>query len=399
MGPITRLSFRKGRWKRRVIFSLTLSALVAAGAGPQEEGLEALPSGKWVRLGEPCRDVPAGMLAYSGMAVDPRGRRLLLFGGGHNDYWGNEVWAWEIPARAWKKLTEPTPRDEYASAPFDWDRSPGMFPHLKLPVSRHTYDSVEFAEHAGVLYAAGSSTYSGGGETLWKAGEGYTRGASGPRRGKGWGPFDAWLFDPRTLRWTYVRPETAAGWGGNICAYAPDLRRVIVMGSDSSGFWGPFTYDPGTGAWADLKPKGRPATGIHQTATYDSRRKVCYLVGGSSAGDALWAYRFETHEWAALDPAGRRPRLRDGTGSAYDASADVLVTYGKDGLWVYDPAANAWQENPARGGPEPPRKGDTGSSAEIYGRLKYDPVGRVVFLVIGGHGPGVEVWGYRHGIR
>ena len=46
---------------------------------------------------------PGGIAAYSGMAVDDRGHRLFLFGGGHNDYFGNEVWRLTLNTFEWSR--------------------------------------------------------------------------------------------------------------------------------------------------------------------------------------------------------------------------------------------------------------------------------------------------------
>ena len=316
----------------------------AAAAGPATR--PALPPGTWVRLAGPSWDVPQGILAYSGMAVDGKGGRVLLFGGGHADYWGNEVWAWDIPTRAWRRLTEPTPRGRYATTRFDWDDKPGMFPNLGLPVSRHTYDSVEFVDHLGLMFAAGSSTFSGNErEKLWDR---YPAATTGPFKDKGWGSFDVWLFDPAKAAWHYRRPAAEMGDGGNLCAYAPDAGVLVVMRSGSwGGFRGPMLYDPAKDRWeptAAMKAKVKPNTGIHQTAAYDTRRRRVYLVGGSTQSDALWAYDLARDAWLPITPAaGELPDLKDAAGSAYCPDADALVTFGPAGTWVYHPGPNRWQ--------------------------------------------------------
>ena len=53
----------------------------------------------------------AGVLAYSGMAVAPsRGREgsLVIHGGGDADYWGNEVYAFDLAEGAWERLNDPS---------------------------------------------------------------------------------------------------------------------------------------------------------------------------------------------------------------------------------------------------------------------------------------------------
>lgn len=347
------------------------------------------PVGHWVRLGEPAADVPKGLLAYSGMAIDAKGGRLLLFGGGHNDYWGNEVRAFDLVKHEWSKLTEPTPRSRYFETRFDWDNTPGMFPDLRLPVSRHTYDAVEFLDHAGVMFAAGSSTFSGGAnEGLWNV---YTRGAVGPNRDKGWGSLDVWLFDPKQKTWTYRRPPAEMGDGGNLCAYCPDSKRLVVMRTGSwGGFRGPMLYDVDRDRWEPTKAMSaarKPNTGIHQTAAYDAKRRRVYLVGGSVPADALWAYDVATDAWRELRPrdGSKVPDLRDGAGSAVDAAADTLVTFGRAGTWLFSPSDERWTNLLDVEGPAP---------QEVFGRLAYDQANSRTVMVVAGKA-GVEVWALR----
>lgn len=369
-----------------------LLALVTTEVESQERApfdYDNLPARQWVQLGEPTREIPAGITAYSGMCIDPVRQQILLFGGGHNDYWGNEVWAWHIPTRTLKRLTEPTPRETYLTAKFDWDHTPGMFPEQKLPVSRHTYDAVEWIDHLGLMYAGGSSTYSSNDkERVW---ERYVLGAQGVNNENGWNPGDVWLFDPANNSWTYRRVPEELRDGGATCAYAADRKQLVRWDRR-----GTFLYDVGQDRWKKIESEREPDAAIHRTMTYDSRRKCCYLVGGDGKGsDKLWKLALDHRQWSLVETQGKSPILRDGVGSAYDAEADVLVTYGKTGLWVYDPAKNVWIENPASA--EPPRTREYGSQAELYGRLKYDPIHKLVLMVIADHSRGVEVWGYRYG--
>lgn len=368
----------------RFIIAIVWATSTAGASDAQAADAVQQVRAQWTRLGQPTLDVPAGILAYSGMAVDAKRGQILLFGGGHNDYWGNEVWAFDLNKRTWRRLTDPTPRQRYFETRFDWGRWPGMFPDLKVPVSRHTYDSVEFIDHLGMMFAAGSSTFSGSSrDNLWSK---YVEGAGVSRKDMGWGSFDAWLFDPAKTAWEYRRPPAEMGDGGNLCAYAADARLLVVMRSGSwGGFRGPMLYDPQRDQWKRAKAmtaKIKPDTGIHQTATYDTKRRCVYLVGGSKSCEALWAWSMEKDEWQAIRPAaGETPQLGDGAGSAYDGDRDVLVTFGPRGTWLYWPEKNVWQSVGA-GGPQP---------QEIHGRLQYDSARKQVLMVSRARS-GVEVW-------
>ena len=92
------------------------ASIMAAGAiaGP----IDNLQPGQWYEFpGTRIRDVlpspipqgnPTAMLYYSGGAYDTRRNRLIVWGGGHAAYDGNEVYAFDVAAGKWSRLTEPT---------------------------------------------------------------------------------------------------------------------------------------------------------------------------------------------------------------------------------------------------------------------------------------------------
>ena len=61
---------------------------------------------------------------------------LIVAGGGHSDYYGNEVYAFDLASRRWQRLTNP-----YASPSFPV--TDGVWPDGTPSVS-HTYDQVEY---------------------------------------------------------------------------------------------------------------------------------------------------------------------------------------------------------------------------------------------------------------
>jgi hypothetical protein len=89
-----------------------------------------------------------GITAWSGAAFDQRRQRLLVFGGGHNDYGGNEVYAFSLLDLRWQRLTDPT-------------AFPNRYPEIKnhdgTPISRHTYGGLVYLRERDSLFALGGS--------------------------------------------------------------------------------------------------------------------------------------------------------------------------------------------------------------------------------------------------
>ena len=76
------------------------------------------------------------MEAWSGGAYDTTRDRLIVWGGGHSDYSGNEIYAFDVNTLAWQRLTNP-------SLDVGGSEASGVYPDGK-PRSRHTYESLEY---------------------------------------------------------------------------------------------------------------------------------------------------------------------------------------------------------------------------------------------------------------
>lgn len=95
-----------------------------------------------------------GITAWSSAAFDKRRQRLLVFGGGHNDYGGNEIYAFTLEKLRWTRLTDPTPFP---------NRSPDDQNDDGTPISRHTYGGIVYLEDRDSLLALGGAPDSAAG--------------------------------------------------------------------------------------------------------------------------------------------------------------------------------------------------------------------------------------------
>ena len=113
---------------------------------PKQEGHPA-----WGVVGP--RSVTA---AWSGAALDTKRNVLIITGGGHTDYGGNEVYEFDIAARKWSRATEPSAMKPLAQ--------PGRYAVVdsEAPVSSHTYDGLVYLPLSGQLFKYGGSYYRSG---------------------------------------------------------------------------------------------------------------------------------------------------------------------------------------------------------------------------------------------
>jgi hypothetical protein len=131
----------------------------------------------------------ARITAWSGAALDPQTDVLFVWGGGHADYAGNEVYAFDLGTLEWARLTEPSSPDTGRT-----DTYPDGAPR-----SRHTYNYIEFVPALGKLLSfGGASLYPRGGETTRSIAE----------------------FDPKTRTWSSGRRHAVPPGGSLIGAHA-----------------------------------------------------------------------------------------------------------------------------------------------------------------------------------
>ncbi len=223
-------------------------------------------------------------------------------------------------------------------------------------------------------------------------------------------PTDAspWTFESVTGKWSRTKTGTtapASGFGDTF-HYLPSLKKAFFS-HRSQDAW---LYDPAANKWEKVDAKGTPPPfGIDAVSCFDSKRERIYIGGGSypvapEGTRAFWAYDLKTNAW--IDPAPKGAPCR-GSNSfptknalmVYDAAHDVVLLVfhshhddkpEKLGIFVYDPQANAWADEPLTipgklGGDRNPKNGF------------YDPGLNAIFLHSAGDSrdDGV-IWVYRY---
>ena len=79
-------------------------------------------------------------------AFDTKRNQLVMWGGGLDDYFGNEIYALNLTTLSMTRLTEPaTPYANYVETLADGTQ----------PNSRHTYDGLAYMENVDRLFAFG----------------------------------------------------------------------------------------------------------------------------------------------------------------------------------------------------------------------------------------------------
>jgi hypothetical protein len=337
---------------------------------PTERTLAALPADSWLALpGTAFRtfckareskallangDCTMVIGAWSGGVFDERLRRLLVIGGGHMDYWGNEVYGFDLASGTWT-LVKPASGLGTAGAPSE-PMADGN------PVSRHTYDGLSYMRHLGQVFMFGGSTSP-----------------------NGYSVNSAWSFDAANGKWQAraAAPSTGAGHFYMASAYDPVTRQVYVR--NQHGF---YAYDPDADRWSGPIVSFNQPPYYPRLQTYHYRRGVVlpaqrlFLAAGgtlkSPAAPDVFVYDLD----GKRDVTGAYPMSGDtgvisvaGLGLDADARTGELVAWAGGAPAIMDTATWHWRRGSSRGAPPQAVRNGT------YGRFRYIAYLNVFILV------------------
>jgi len=152
--------------------------LTGSSAGDALRGrIAAAPEGSWIKVnvnryedvwtplqqraqvnGSPLGDPRKIITAWSSMTWDPNRRHLIIWGGGHGNYAGNDVYRFEAADLRWRRAALPSA----VYPPFDDRRFFAIDGPLNAPISSHTYDNQEFLPLADRFITFGGASYNTG---------------------------------------------------------------------------------------------------------------------------------------------------------------------------------------------------------------------------------------------
>lgn len=104
---------------------------------------------------------PLGVIrAWSSFAWDSKRGDLILFGGGHANYAGNEVYRWHGTTQQWERASLPSDVVLAQAAQSIYIAKDGG---LNAPMSQHTYDNNEYLAVADRFITLGGAAFNSGG--------------------------------------------------------------------------------------------------------------------------------------------------------------------------------------------------------------------------------------------
>jgi hypothetical protein len=211
-----------------------------------------------------------GLFSSSGGCYDTKRDRLVVWGGG-GDTFHNEVYAFDIATLNWLRLNDPSPwpLGGENNAFFLATHPDGA------PVSRHSYDSVEYDSIRDRMYLGGGQAAAG----------------SSP-------VFDdtVYEFDFDTQTWTHNGQIAAAGFG-TVCGIAPDGR--IYQQGGGFGSNARFAVHDPAGPTTTLGAQWPSSFGLGASGEVDALRNRFLSVGNG----ATFAWTLDDVDAAAVEVA------------------------------------------------------------------------------------------------
>ncbi len=289
-----------------------------------------------------CQNVTG---AWSSGAFDTRRNRLIMFGGGHNDYYGNELYALDMDELKMRRITDP-------GLPI----APGTGCPVAIaggtqPNSRHTYDGVVYMENVNQLFIIGGA----------------------PANLSGCGTNDVWTFDFQSSRWKQINPGNTRPRGdGFTSAYDPVSGTVLVH--DLTHLW---AFDPSTERFTRLS-SSEVNLDLYVMAELDPVKRKYVLLDTNTAKVYVYDVGNNSATWSQLSTTGGSSIISGSgyPGMAYDPNRKQIVAWkGGNSVYSLNLDNGKWSQttHPAGPGPAIP----TGT----YKRWRYAPT-QGVFVVV-----------------
>ena len=319
-----------------------------------------------------CRNV---ILAWSGAALDTRRNRLVVFGGGHGDYFGNEVYALTNIAEglpAMLRMTDPSPINT------DLNQCPEALADGK-PNSRHSYGGLVYIPDADKLFVYGGSLACGSGGTSHAT----------------------WLLDMATMAWQRMDPVASGGgllptavYAGPMVAADYDPTTKLVVMTDYGRLW---SYDPVRNQYTLLN--GSVPLPTYSHGVLDPKRRLFIFMGQNTRQDgtqqvlAIDLARGGGHavqDWSSQVTGCAGLANTNYPGLTYNASIDRIMGWPGHGntIYLFDPDTKRCTTQTFPNGP-PDVTGSGGAPLPdlkrghngTFGRLRYVPALDATVLV------------------
>jgi hypothetical protein len=285
---------------------------------------------------------------WSGCTLDDVGGKMYVTGGGHNDYFGNDVFAFDYNTLTWSVARPPT------TDLTGWSLSNPViaYPSDGNPVARHTYGGLAFDYNSSSVLMLGGSLASGSGQ---------------PAK-------DIWLLPTDGSPATHMSGGLSTGLGWQIERDTLNNRFIAVRAGIHYLITPEYTLQKmAPNAW------GTTSTAEAGSALASPHQKFLVLGrkwnGNSSAHEIDLTNNTRTY---VVDSLPADLTASKGPGLTYAPSLDRYIGWaGGNTMWLINPVDLSWEEFTFTG--EAPAKTPNG----MYGRFEWSETLGGVIIVTG----------------
>lgn len=299
---------------------LTTPAEVSAQTIPSTAGWYSIPNTK-IRpvcpTGGSLGDCAMVTAAWNSAVFDTTRNRLIIWGGGHSDYLGNEIYALNLNANPITMTRLNNPSTQVPSSCGVGTTGDNQ------ANSRHTYDHIVYMSHVDRMFVFG--------------------GASAPC---GFFTNDTWTFSFSSMAWQKRNPSGPIPEGnyGRVTAYNPTTQKVYIHDQTTL-----YSYSYESNQYTAL---ANYTIGQEMTGVFDSKRQLFVLVGNGAvyAYDVSASSNYQRQTW---NTSGGSPIVSaNNPGVAYDPVTDRIVGWdGGNTVYSLDPTTKVWTPMTFAGGP------------------------------------------------
>jgi hypothetical protein len=272
---------------------------------------------------------------WSGGTFDTKRNRLVIWGGGHKGYGGNELYGFDLDDLTWERIVDPS---------FEAVPCVSIYPD-GTPVSRHTYGLPIYLPNQDVFFAC-------------------------PMVGRFCGGSGAdphtWYFDFEGGQWINKNPggiQVNGQHGGTV--YDPVTNKVYGWSTSYSGQGGFFAYDVAANRWDNLNPSRSNFWGAPNGAL-DTKRNRIVIIGANGGEIKVIDLSDPSYTIQSIATSGGGSNVLNGQpGVVYDPVVDRIVAWDGGPVWVMHPENWTWTQKATC------PQAATGNGT--YGRFAYSP--------------------------
>jgi hypothetical protein len=337
--------------------------LAGGGVAVGAEGLwEGLPANRWVevhrqREGDTVR---FWRQEHGGSCFDSRRGRLILFGSNtHGEDWENSPLIFDTQTLQWSRLY---PWDEVGTYTVTAEGLPVAGPRGDHPWAMHTFGAVEYDPERDEMVVCSYPEH-------LKPGR-FTDALAGV-----WDKVKrhpTWVLELGSGRW---RPLACPAVHFFPYCTVYDSKRKVIVGYRPEGV---FELSGEPREWKRVETKGY--LGYHTNSAYDAANEVVVVFGSNENANDVVVYRPGAEHGVRPTPGVRPPKDQHAPMCYEPRSQRVVVVVDapeaaertEAQTWLYDTAADAWQQLPAATLPFPLGMNYT---------MEYDPGHGVCLLV------------------